>query len=196
MVVGLTGGIGSGKSTVLKMFQKLGAAVYIADIEAKKIMNSSDVLKGEIKSIFGEEAYTEGTLNRAYISSIVFKNPEKLKLLNKVVHPAVRKDFFEFVQNNKAAYIVYESAILFESNNYQFCDAVVLVVAPKQLRVDRILKRESITKEQIEARMNNQLSDEEKIAKSDFVIENIDLTKVKNEVLILHAKFLNSSAIK
>ncbi|WP_139959139.1 dephospho-CoA kinase [Flavicella sediminum] len=190
MVVGLTGGIGSGKTTVLKMFHALGAETYIADVEAKKIMNTSAEVKQQIAKLFGVKSYLDGTLNRAYIAEIVFKNPEKLQALNAIVHPAVRKDFNVFVENSKSAYVVYESAILFESDNFQFCDVIVVVVAPLDLRIERVLQRETTSKAQIEARIKNQLPDEVKIAKADFVLENTTLDKLQADVLELHQQFL------
>lgn len=193
MVVGLTGGIGSGKSTVLKMFEKLGAVVYIADIEAKKLMVESDSLREKITNLFGESAFENGELNRVYISQIVFSNPEKLAQLNAIVHPAVHQHFLQFVEKetNSNSYIVYESALLIETKNRNFCDFIVLVSAPMEVKINRVMERDAATKEQILNRMKNQSTDEAKIPFADFVIENISLEETEAEVLKLHFHFLN-----
>ena len=193
MVVGLTGGIGSGKSTVLKMFEKLGAVVYIADIEAKKLMVESDSLREKITNLFGESAFENGELNRVYISQIVFSNPEKLAQLNAIVHPAVHQHFLQFVEknNNSENYIVYESALLIENKNRSFCESIILVTAPLEVKINRVMERDAATKEQILNRMKNQSTDEAKIPFADFVIENISLEETEAEVLKLHFHFLN-----
>lgn len=190
IVVGLTGGIGSGKTTVLKMFQDLGMACYISDIEAKKLMNSSKIIRRKIVEAFGEDSYSSEGLNSAYLAKIVFQNPEKLKILNAIVHPRVYTHFKKFVKKAKSAYVIYESAILFENNGHANCDVVITVVAPVELRIQRIIDRDNSTKEAILNRMKNQFSDKEKMEKSDFVIENIDLNDTKNEVVRLHKQFL------
>ena len=190
MVVGLTGGIGSGKSTVLEMFRELGVPVFIADVEAKKLMHTSIVLKKEICALLGDESYKNNTLNRAYIADIVFNNPEKLKELNAIVHPKVHQVFQDFLKEQTASYTIYESAILFENKKASLCDKTVLVVAPIEIRVERVLKRDNSTSEQVYARINNQLPDEDKIVLSDFIIHNIDIFDTKKEVLKLHNELL------
>ncbi len=190
IVVGLTGGIGSGKTTVLQLFEKLGIACYIADIEAKKLMNSSSKIRKEIIKKFGIEAYTTKGLNRKYLAEIVFKNPKKLKTLNKIVHPEVHKDFKRFIQKTTSDYVIYESAILFENNNENLCDIIITVTAPISTRIDRILHRDCTTKTAILDRMKNQLPDEKKISKSDFVIENIDLKSTQKVVEKIHNEIL------
>ncbi len=190
IVVGLTGGIGSGKTTVLKMFQDLGMACYISDIEAKKLMNSSKIIRSKIVEAFGKDSYSSEGLNSAYLAKIVFQNPEKLNILNAIVHPRVYTHFKKFVKKAKSAYVIYESAILFENNGHVNCDVVITVVAPVELRIQRIMDRDNSTKEDILNRIKNQFSDKEKIEKSDFVIENIDLKDTKNEVVRLHKQFL------
>jgi dephospho-CoA kinase len=190
IVVGLTGGIGSGKTTVLKMFQDLGMDCYVSDVEAKKFMNSSKTIRRKIVEAFGEDSYSSEGLNRAYLAKIVFLNPEKLNILNSIVHPKVYTHFKKFVKKAKSAYVIYESAILFENNGYENCDFVITVVAPVELRIQRIIDRDNSTKEDILNRMKNQFSDKEKIEKSDFIIENIDLKNTKKEVDKLHMQFL------
>ncbi|MDV7188115.1 dephospho-CoA kinase [Lutibacter sp. TH_r2] len=182
MIVGLTGGIGSGKSTVLKMFQKLGAQSFIADIEAKKIMNSDEELVLNIKQVFGDEAYKNGELNRAYIAEKVFNNKEKLNKLNALVHPKVRAYFNNFSKGKEKEIIIYEAAILFESGSDKICNYVITITADLEERIKRIQKRDRISKEQIQARINNQISDAERVSKSDFVIENNNLIATQEQV--------------
>lgn len=190
--IGLTGGIGSGKSTVLKMFQKLGAAVYIADVEAKRLMHSDENLIAEIVGLFGEMAYKNGVLNREMIASIVFNDKLKLNKLNKIVHPAVHKDFENFIKSQKAPYIIYESALLFENGIENQFDKVILVTAPINLRFERVIQRDNSSKEQIQSRMKNQLDDKVKLGKSDYIIENIALENTTKEVRFLHDLFSKS----
>lgn len=191
-IVGLTGGIGSGKTTVLKMFQNYGISCYIADIEAKRLMNTSDIIRVRLIEEFGEDSYTETGLNRNFLAEIVFNDPEKLKRINSIVHPEVHRDFIEFVKSAKGDYVIYESAILFESKRETSCDAVITVTAPIELRIERIIKRDGISKSDILLRMNNQLPEEIKVKKSDYVIENIDLQDTKCQVLTVHNTILNN----
>lgn len=190
MIVGLTGGIGSGKTTVLRMFEKFNIDTYIADDEAKKLMNSSDEIKKNIIKEFGIEAYNEFGLNRRYIASIVFVDGEKLKTLNSIVHPQVALHFKNFTNNSTTPYLIYESAILFENQGHKNCDYIITVTAPIDLRIDRILARDTTTKVDILNRMKNQLSDQEKIEKSDFVINNIVLEDTKSQVASIHQRLL------
>jgi len=189
-IIGLTGGIGSGKSTVLELFKKLGVPVYISDVEAKKIMHTSKDVIEKVIDLFGNNAYVDSFLNSVFIADIVFNNKEKLKLLNAIVHPAVHKDFQDFVSKQNAPYLVYESAVLFENKNEKICTLIVLVIAPEAVRIERVLKRETTTIAQVKSRINNQLSDDEKISKSDFVISNIEFEETKNEVLRIHQLLL------
>lgn len=190
MIVGLTGGIGSGKTTVLKMFKELGVSFYIADVEAKKLMNSSKEIRTAVIENFGKKSYTDEGLNRQYLASIVFTDASKIKILNSIVHPVVAKHFQEFVLNASGKYVLYESAILFENKGEKKCDYVITVTAPIDVRIDRILKRDTTTKVDILNRMKNQLSDEEKIQKSDFVIQNIDLEETKSMVAKIHQELM------
>jgi len=190
IIVGLTGGIGSGKTTILKMFQELGIDCYIADIEAKKLMNSSKKIKKKLIEEFGKKAFTTDGLNRKYLAKIVFEDPEKLKILNGIVHPQVHKHFKKFVKKVESDYVIYENAILFESNGDENCDYIITVTAPIEVRIERILARDTTTKVDILNRMKNQFSDEEKILKSDFVINNIDLKITQKEVQEIHSVIL------
>lgn len=190
IIVGLTGGIGSGKTTVLEMFKKLGIDCYIADIEAKKLMNSSKKIKKELIEEFGKQAFTSKGLNRKYLAKIVFKTSQKLKILNSIVHPHVHKHFKKFAKKAQSDYVIYENAILFESKGDKKCDYTITVTAPITVRIERILARDTTTKDDILNRIKNQFSDEEKISKSDFVINNIDLEDTQKEVCEIHLKIL------
>jgi dephospho-CoA kinase len=182
-IIGLTGGIGSGKSTVLELFKEQGIATYTADTEAKNLMNSDPELMNEIRSLFGEEAYIDQKLNRTYIASIVFKDPAKLKALNNLVHPKVHQHFNNFIQNVDSEWVIYEAAILFESGRAEMCDYIIVVVADKQDRIERIIKRDGLSRAQILDRMKNQLDDTSKIKNADFVIHNKELSNTKRQIL-------------
>ncbi|MDT8418416.1 MAG: dephospho-CoA kinase [Lutibacter sp.] len=184
-IIGLTGGIGSGKSTVLALFKVLGALTYVADTEAKKLMNEDAALKYQIIELFGEQAYVNQKLNSVYIASVVFGNKEKLTALNGLVHPKVREDFQQFIKNQKADFVIYEAAILFESGSDQFCDYIITVIADFDNKIERIMKRDGVSEAQIMERMQHQLNDDFKIKKSDFVIRNNHLNATKQQVLTI-----------
>ena len=190
-IIGLTGGIGSGKTTVLNFFKEFGIPVYVADIEAKKILNSSSEVIEKVKKLFGEKAYNDQGLNSKFIAEIVFADTAKLKALNKIVHPAVHSDFQEFVKNQNAAYIVYESALLFENKSENQFDKIILVVTPLAERIKRVQKRDQMTVVEIEARIKNQMTDAIKVKKADYILLNADLTELKIDVLALHQLFLS-----
>lgn len=182
-VVGITGGIGSGKSTAAKFFEELGIPVYNSDTRAKLIQNENSEVKAKIIAAFGEEAYDENGLNKAYLSKQVFQDNEKLKVLNSIVHPAVFKDFEAWKIAQKADIIMKEAAILIESGSYKDCDLVISVMVDKEKRIARTMERDGLTREDILARINHQITDEERIAKSDVIIDNNgDLAHLKNEV--------------
>jgi dephospho-CoA kinase len=181
-IIGLTGGIGSGKTTVANYFKTLGVPVYIADDEAKKIMESPQILNA-IREKFGESIFEGNRISRERLANIVFKDPKRLKELNEIIHPAVKKHFKEWLQQHTdAPFIIKEAAILFESGSYKDCDQIITVVAPLETRMERVLKRDHTTKEQVLNRIHNQWSDEMRIAKSDYVIDNIDLALAKQQV--------------
>ena len=193
MVVGLTGGIGSGKTTVAKLFSKFNdVAIYIADIEAKKLMNSSEIIKKKLIKQFGESSFVNQKLNRNYISEIVFNDKEKLSILNAIVHPEVAKDFKVFLQTQNAPYVIYESALLFETDGKKYCDEVVLVTAPTAVKIERIQKRDQASEDEILARMNNQMTDCEKIPLADHVLENTTLESLQKQVMSLHQLFVKA----
>lgn len=173
-IIGLTGGIGSGKSTIAKYFESKGIPVYIADIEAKKILDSNLVI-GKVVDAFGMDVLEDEKINRTKLSAVVFNNPEKLKQLNAIIHPQVKIHFLDWVKKHENFPIVIkEAAILFESGSYKDCDKIILVTAPKEIRIQRVMQRDNVTKEAVEARMANQWEDEKKIKLSDFVIQNIN----------------------
>jgi len=191
MIVGLTGGIGSGKTTIAQMFSDLGVAVYDSDIEAKTLMNSSKKLRKAIKALFGKGAYKKKKLDRSYIAEKVFNDEALLNALNAIVHPAVRKHFKSWAKEQKSEYVIQESAIIFEQENQEFYDKIVLVTAPLEDRIERVLKRDSDQKKsKIEKRMANQLPDRKKIELSDYVIHNLDLKKTRSKVLEVHNALL------
>ena len=185
-VVGLTGGIGSGKTTITTMFNELGIPVYIADIEAKKLTNSSEEIKLKLITILGKNAYNKNGLNRKYVADKIFNDSELLKQVNHIIHPKVAKHFKQWVQQQEGSYCIKEAAILFENGTYKNCDYTILVTAPQKTRIDRILKRDNTTTSQIMSRMDNQWSDSKKKKLADFVIENIDIKDTREQVLKIH----------
>lgn len=184
-IVGLTGRIGSGKSTVLAFFKDFGAVTYISDQEAKRLMNFDEELRKGIIKLFGEMSYIQGDLNRTYISSLVFNNKEKLNALNALVHPKVRDDFQQFIKKTTTDFVIYESAILFESGSDKICDYTITVLASFENKVERIIKRDGVSKAQILERMKNQSTDDFKIKKSNFVIKNNNLKDTECQVLTI-----------
>mgnify|MGYP006345806195 CR=1 FL=1 len=181
-IIGLTGGIGSGKTTIANYFRNANIPVYIADDEARKITQLPEIID-QIRIKFGEAIFDDSILNREKLSKIVFNDPEKLQLLNSIIHPAVRKHFQDWVLNHKnAPFVIYEAAILFESGSYKNCDSIITVTAPLESRIQRVIQRDNTSRDQVLARINAQWNDDQRIAKSDFVIENIDLKSAKLEV--------------
>ena len=182
-IIGLTGGIGSGKTTIANEFRSLGVPVYIADDEARKLMQSSDVIDA-IKIVFGHAVFDDNQLNREKLAQIVFNDPEKLEQLNAIVHPAVKKHFSEWILNQKESpFIIYEAAILFESGGYKNCDLIITVTAPLEIRIQRVMERDKTTREQVLKRINMQWNDEKRILKSDFVIKNTNIEETKSEIV-------------
>lgn len=177
-IIGLTGGIGTGKTTVANYFASKGVPVYIADEAAKEIMNAKDVVQ-QVQAIFAENVILEnGQLNRNYIRELVFTDKVKLVQLNSIIHPKVTLDFENWLKQNKNAYfVIKEVAILFENNGQNYCDATILVTAPLETRIQRVIKRDKTPKEIILNIINNQLPEEEKIKLATYVIENKNLEK-------------------
>lgn len=189
--IGITGNIGSGKTTVSKMFELLGIPVFYADDEAKKVMTADAILVASLKETFGPEAYfTDGSLNRKFIAGIVFNNPAELAKLNAIVHPAVFRAFDNWVlRYPQALYVVKEAALLFESSSYRMCDYSVVVTAPLSLRLQRVIKRDQITLEEAENRNARQMPEEEKVKLADYHIVNDESRLVIPQVLQLHERF-------
>jgi len=189
--IGITGGIGSGKTTVANFFKEFGIPVYIADEEAKKLMHRSPI-KEELLELFGEKAYdSDNKLNRTYIASQVFNNKALLDKLNAIVHPRVAQDYKAWVEKQHSAYVLYEAAILFETGKHKQFDYNILVTAPKQERISRLLQRDDTTEEEIKARMENQWSDQQKEKFADWIVENVDLARTKEQITQLHAIISN-----
>lgn len=186
MIIGLTGGIGSGKTTIGKWFESKGIPVYIADKEAKALMNRSKVIKRKLIALFGESAYINGKLNRDYIASKIFNDKSLLTKMNAIVHPKVASHFQHWLKKQDAPYVVKEAAIIFENNLEHQYDYIITVVADKELRIKRVINRDKVTKSKVESIMDNQLSDKEKIEKSNFVIENNNLEDAKKQAQEIH----------
>lgn len=190
MIVGLTGGIGSGKTTVSNMFKALGVPVYNSDIEAKALMNTSDSLRASIIVLLGSKAYENNKLNRKYVAEQVFSDSDLLDKLNKIVHPAVRADFKEWANKQSAAYVIQEAAVIFENNSQEFYDMVVLITAPIEERVKRVIRRDRATLKAIMERMQNQWKDEKKMSLANYVIENVNIQNTEQLVADFHEKML------
>lgn len=182
-IIGLTGGIGSGKSTIAAYYASLGVPVYIADEEAKKILYTPAVADELIKAL-GEGIMTDGRPDKAKLADVVFKDPLKLSFLNSIIHPRVAQHFKEWVTANSGSpFVIKEAAILFESGSYKDCDAIILVTAPEDIRINRVMQRDHVSREQVLSRMAAQWDEEKKMALSDYVIHNIDLAHAKNEAV-------------
>jgi dephospho-CoA kinase len=191
--VGLTGGMGSGKSTVAKVFEVLGVPIYYADDAGKRLMNENAALKQKVAENFGAAAYKDGVLNRKYVAGIVFANPEKLALLNSFVHPATFADAEEWMQRQPTPYAIKEAAIIFESGAQKFLDYVIGVYAPTPLRIQRSMQRDNISREEVITRMDKQLDETIKMRLCDFVIINDEQQLLIPQVLELHDKLLSLS---
>ncbi|HEY5462487.1 MAG TPA: dephospho-CoA kinase [Hanamia sp.] len=188
--IGLTGGIGSGKSTVARIFEVLGIPVYSADDASKRLMVEDKELKKNIIQSFGGQSYINGELNRKYLSAQVFNDSKKIELLNSLVHPATLKDAVEWTKKQNAPYTIKEAALIFESGSDKLLDFVVGVKSPLSLRIERAMKRDNVTAAQVEARMKLQMDEEEKMNLCDFIIVNDEQEMLIEQVLALHEKFL------
>ncbi|MGB3007074.1 MAG: dephospho-CoA kinase [Chitinophagaceae bacterium] len=187
--IGLTGGIGSGKSTVAKVFETLGIPVYYADDAAKRLMNTDENLKKNIKKYFGEESYINNNLNRSYIASLVFIDKIKLDLLNSLVHPATIADAEAWISEQTTPYVIREAALLFESGAHKGLDYTIGVSAPLSLRIQRVMQRDGFTIEEVNLRISRQMDEVEKMEKCDFIITNDEKQFVIHQVLELDKKF-------
>ena len=186
--VGITGGIGSGKSTVCRMLAERGVALYDADSRAKELMSTSEALRSALIENFGAETFNAEGLNRQYLAGRVFSDAEQLRLLNSLVHPAVIADFEAWAEVQEGNYVVFESAILFEAGLQSRVDVVVAVMAPESLRVERVMARDGHTREQVMARIKNQMSDDERSDRAKYSIVNIDVEDLEEDVEQLHRR--------
>ena len=193
--VGLTGGIGSGKTTIANLFAlHFSIPIYIADIKAKELVANNKQLQQEIVTLLGEEAFVEGRYNTAFVAQEVFSNKDKLDKLNAIIHPYVQQDFLQWKQSQQAPYVIKEAAILFESGSYRDCDFIIMVTAPLEERIKRVMLRDKIDRETVEKRIKNQWNDEKKIELSTFVIENREIDKNLDKIEIIHSKIVKMTA--
>ena len=191
--IGLTGGIGSGKSTVAKIFEVLGIPVYYADAANRRLVNEDPQIIKNIIQNFGDKSYVDGKLNRPYIASIVFNNPEKLALLNAISHPATIEDANKWMQQQSSPYVIKEAALIFESGSAENLDLVIGVYAPAPLRIKRTMDRDKITQEEVKKRMERQINEELKMKLCDHVVINDEQQLVIPQVMALHQKFITSA---
>ena len=189
--IGITGGIGSGKTYVASVFKSLGIPIFNADIQAKKIMTSSGKLIKLVKEEFGNEIYKDSDLNKEKLASIVFSNSDKLQKLNSLVHPIVKEEFNNWCKKQTSPYIIKEAAILFESNSHIGLDAVICVSAPLDLRMRRLLNRDDYSKKEIKKRIENQISQEEKQKLSDYIIVNDEKDLLLPKIIKFHKELLS-----
>ncbi|ASZ14009.1 dephospho-CoA kinase [Chitinophaga pendula] len=194
--IGITGGIGSGKSTICKIFELLGIPVYYADIHAKDIMNRDPELRRQLLTHFGEAVYmSDGMLDRAYLGNIVFKDRKQLDLLNSLVHPATIRDSNIWAAGQQAPYVMKEAALIFESESFHHLDKIISVYAPQALRIQRVMQRDQVNREEVLARIQKQMDETIKMKLSDYVIHNDEQQLVIPQVLALHREFLSLSAV-
>ena len=191
IIVGLTGGIGSGKTTVASFFNELGVPVYVADVEAKKLMNTDDVLKKQITFLLGDNSYVDGVLNRGFIADRVFSDPKLLSRLNSVVHPVVKTHFASWASAQQAPYVIKEVAILFENGGHLDCDYTILITAPKNTRLKRVMKRDQATEKDVIMRMKAQWTDNRKTVLADVTVENVYLDSSKKAVSRIHTHIMS-----
>ena len=194
--VGLTGGIGSGKSTVAQIFEVLGIPVYYADVEAKRLMNEDKELMSAVKKIFGEQSYSNNSLDRKYISSIVFSDPAKLELLNAIIHPATKRDAEKWMLSQTTPYAIHEAALIFEAKVNERLDYVIGVSSPEELRIQRATQRDNVTREEVIKRMKQQLDENTKMKNCDFVLINDEQQLLIPQVLEIHQKLIDLSKQK
>ncbi len=186
-IIGLTGGIGSGKSSVLEIFKKIGISTYNADESAKKLISSDKKIIYSIKQLFGEDIYDKNELNSKLVSKIVFNDKEKLKSLNSIIHPAVAIDFDNFCfKHRDETYIVKEAAIIFETKTENLFNKIIYVKAPKEIRVDRVMQRDNLSRDDVLNRIQNQINETSIIDKCDFIIDNINFSELEEKVIEIH----------
>ena len=196
-IIGLTGGIGSGKTLISKVFISLDIPVYNSDIEAKLLMNSDLQIVAELKQKFGDDLYNKNELDRKKLAEFIFNDINNLAFVNSVVHPAVKLHFNKWTEKQNSEYVIKETAILFESGTYKDVTLIITVIAPEDIRINRIISRDQLNKEEIKTRMANQISDSERINQSDFIIINDNKQLIVPQVLKIHKKVIkfNNSVI-
>ena len=193
--IGLTGGIGCGKTTVARVFETLGIPVYYADAAAKRLMNEDPAIRSSLIEKFGKASYTDsGTLNRSYLASLVFEDPEKREFLNQLIHPATIADANQWLAKQQAPYALREAALLFESGAAEGLDYVIGVSAPISVRIRRVMKRDQLSEDDVKKRMATQLQDAIKLKLCDFVIVNDERVALLPQVLALHKKLIAIAA--
>jgi len=190
--IGLTGGIGSGKSFIAKILEHMGFTVYYSDLRSKELTKSNPSIKTGLISLFGEEVYLDGELNTQLVATKIFQNEEMRQKVNELIHPIVRKDFDNWAMNQKSALVFNEAAILFETGAYRNFDATILVCAPMELKIQRVMKRENCSKEDVLARMSKQWSDDEKSKLADFIINNDECDPILNQLKLILAKLIDN----
>lgn len=194
MKVGVTGGIGSGKTTVCKLFETLGVPIYYADSRAKWLMANDPQVREQLVEAFGTETFADGVLNRPYLSSLVFSNPDKLAELNAIVHPAVFRDGTDWeAKHTDFPYTIKEAALMFETGSYRLLDKIIVVTAPIHVRVERVVQRDATTEQAVRERIENQLPDEQKIAHAHFVIVNDGEQPLIPQVMKIHKELMQHS---
>lgn len=192
--IGITGGIGSGKSTVAGIFSVLGIPVYNSDDASKRLMTEDEDLKKSIIESFGTASYVNGILDRKYLAAQVFNDPKKIELLDSFVHPVTINDARKWMERQKSVYVIKEAALIFESGANKFLDYVIGVESPTELRIERAMKRDDVTRKQVEARMKLQMDEDEKMKRCDFIIVNDEQQMLIPQVLLLHEKFLKEDS--
>jgi dephospho-CoA kinase len=195
MKLGVTGGIGSGKTSVCKVFNVLGIPVFYSDDEARKVMDSEIDIIETVKRIAGKDVYSSGSLDRAELARLIFNNRKLLKMINEVVHPVVFERFKTWQKSSSSPYVIMEAAILFESGAIKLVDRIVTILAPEEERIERIVRRNNLTREQVLDRIRNQMPDEEKTALSDWVIHNSEHDMIIPEILKIHEEMLSLTKI-
>ena len=190
--VAITGGIGTGKTTISNMFSDKGVPIFNSDEIAKEIMSTNSLLKNEIVTAFGDKVYDKNKLNKEYLSDVIFNNETLLKKINAIVHPYVADEFNSWIEEQDSKYIIYESAIIFENQVEDFFDKIICVTASEEDVISRVMKRSNFSVDKIKSIINKQLPNDAKIQKSDYVIENINISKVSDKVLEIHNDIMDS----
>jgi dephospho-CoA kinase len=190
ITVGLTGGIGAGKTYISEKFKKLNIPVYNSDIKAKELMISDEFIKKKLTEKFGENVYTNNLLNTKLIADKIFSNPDLKVWIDNLIHPVVRKDFLQWVSEQKTFMVIKEAAILIESGAYKDCDKIIVITAPLDVKISRVIKRDGMSKQEIIQRIQNQMQDDERLKYADFIIENFGLADVSKQVYDIYNKLI------